>query len=54
MKTWFPKFGFSNSQLVPLPYVNSILSTLPGVDPNDPSIQAALNPPKEEDKEGDK
>lgn len=34
-------------------YVNSILSTLPGVDPNDPSIQAALNNKPEEDKDNE-
>jgi 26S proteasome regulatory subunit N10 len=32
-------------------YVNSILSSLPGVDPNDPSIQHALNPEKKEEEE---
>ena len=36
-------------------YVNSILSSLPGVDPDDPSIQAALNADemKEDEKEED-
>jgi len=34
-------------------YVNSILSTLPGVDPNDPSIQEALNNAPDKDKEGE-
>ncbi len=32
-------------------YVNSILSSLPGVDPNDPGIQHALNPEKKEEEE---
>ncbi len=30
-------------------YVNSILSSLPGVDPNDPSLQAALGNAQNDD-----
>ena len=35
-------------------FIDSLLSGLPGVDPNDPSIQAALPGLKEENKDKDK
>lgn len=43
----------SGDVLTDASYVNSILSSLPGVDPNDPTIQAALNATEEDEKEED-